>query len=583
MPKKPYKMSIKARILGILIMMLLLSLAGHLGIFYYSTSNVKSINQQAINEIFNFENKANQELKDSVMNKFVIMNIRTYTEYIDRKVRQSRPGGIDLAGRAGKGTGVKEDAEKAISRVIDLQHLLEVEKFRPGYMFIIDGRGRIIATEGSPEGSIYNRYFSHGMQLLDSRDRTIAAAVQSILDAHHEFGVARMTVDGNIYFLPFSRIESINCTLVEIVPESYLNSQVTVISDKIGRYTATIRNNFISLYNRINFITLAVFFTIIVIAYWIGLSLSKTFTTPLLKLKEATRHIGRGNLVEKISLKTGDEIEELADRFNMMTDDLQAYIQRLSESIAREKTIEEEIKLAAHIQTSSLPESSPSFAPGAAVALSAFIKPTKIVSGDFYDYFFTDENRLFFAIGDVSGKSISAALFMMTTKILMKRFALMNLSPEEVLKNVNDTLALDNPTCMYSTVFCGVLDTGTGAITYCNGGHTSPLVFDGASFRYLEIDENMLVGLTPKAEFRSETITLNRKDMLFLYSDGVTESKNAAGELYSEQRLLDVLNRCDKDDTCAAIGAIKEDVLAFSKDAEQYDDITMLCIKSGDS
>lgn len=579
MPRKPYKMSIKARILGILVMVLLLSLAGHLGIFYYSTSNVKSINQQAINEIFNYENNANQELKDSVMNKFVLMNIRTYTDYIDRKVRQSRPGGIDLAGRAGKGTDVKEDAEKASSRVIDLKNVLEVEKFRPGYMFIIDAGGKIIATEESTEGSIYSRYFSNRMQLQSSQDRNVVRAVQSILGAHDESEVVRMTVDGNAYFLPFSRIESMNCTLVEIVPESYLDDQVTVISEKIGKYTARIRSNFISLYNRINYITLAVFVFIILIAYWIGLSLSKTFTTPLLKLKEATRHIGKGNLVEKISLKTGDEIEELADRFNTMTDDLQVYIQRLSESIAREKTIEEEMKLAAHIQTSSLPDSTPSFAPGAAVALSAFIKPTKIVSGDFYDYFFTDESHLFFAIGDVSGKSISAALFMMTTKILMKRFALMNLGPDEVLKNVNDTLALDNPTCMYSTVFCGVLDTLTGRIIYCNGGHTSPLVFDGASFRYMEIEENMLVGLTPKAEFRSETITLNRKDVLFLYSDGVTESKNAAGELYSEQRLSEMLNRCSMSDACTVIDAIKEDVLTFSKDAEQYDDITMLCIE----
>jgi len=576
MPRKPYKMSIKARIIGILIMVLLLSLAGHLGIFYYSTSNVKSINQQAITEIFNYENNANQELKDSVMNKFVLMNIRTYTEYIDRKVRQERPGG---AGIAGKGTGAKEDTEKSISRVIDLQRVLEVEKFRPGYMFIIDAGGKIIATEGSPEGSIYSRYFSHGMHLPGSQDRNVARTAQSILGVNDEFGIASLTVDGSLYFLPFSKIKSINCTLVEIVPESYLNNQVTVISEKISKYTVRIRSNFISLYNRINYITLAVFLSIILIAYWIGLSLSKTFTTPLLKLKEATSNIGMGNLVEKISLKTGDEIEELADRFNTMTDDLQVHIQRLSESIAREKTIEEEMKLAAHIQTSSLPDSTPSFAPGAAVALSAFIKPTKIVSGDFYDYFFIDESHLFFAIGDVSGKSISASLFMMTTKILMKRFALMNLGPDDVLKNVNDTLALDNPTCMYSTVFCGVLDTLTGRIIYCNGGHTSPLVFDGASFRYMEIEENMLVGLTQKAEFKAETIRLKKKDMLFLYSDGVTESKNAAGELYSEQRLSEMLNRCSMNDACTVIDAIKEDVLTFSKDAEQYDDITMLCIE----
>ncbi|MGV8124223.1 MAG: SpoIIE family protein phosphatase [Candidatus Xenobiia bacterium LiM19] len=573
------KLPIKARILGILIVVLLLCLAGHLGIFYYTTFHVKEITQAAITEIYEFENKANLELKDSIVNRFVIKDIQTYTDYINRKVKIEKFTVLDEtdSDKAYKTSGKNND--KALARVVNLKQVLEFEKYRPGYMFIVNDKGRIIATEGLSDDPAYRHYSLPGNVLVRSENRALVSTAQSILHSDQTSGIIKVTIDDNELFFLFSKITSINCTLVEVIHEEYLNSQVTVIAEKIGAYIKTIRNNFISLYNRINVITLAVFVSIILIAYCIGSSLSKIFTAPLLQLKEATNYIGKGNLFKKIAIHTGDEIEELALNFNLMTDDLQVYIQKLSESISREKAIEEEIKLAAHIQTSSLPESTPSFQPEAGVDLSACIKPTKIVSGDFYDYFFIDDHHLFFAIGDVSGKSISAALFMMTTKILMKRFALMGQSPDEVLKNVNDTLALDNPTCMYSTVFCGVLDTESGHLEYCNGGHTYPLLFNEASFRYLDTEENMLAGLTSKAEFKSETLDLKEHDILFLYSDGVTESKNAAGELYSEQKLLEKLNRADKDTSSSVIREIKEDVLAFSKDAEQYDDITMLCIK----
>ncbi|GEM_PF-1524468 len=573
------KLSIKARILGILIVVLFLCLAGHLGIFYYTTYHVKDITQTAITEIYNFENIANRELKDSIMNKFIILDIQTYTDYIDSKVRKEKLTVNNETDSDKVGKTPEENAEKAIARIINLQKVLEVENYRPGYMFIMNAQGRIIANEGPPDESFYRPYSESGIVLLKSDDRALVKTVQSIIGSDQPSGVFKETIDGRDLFFLFSRIKSINCNLVEVLPGDYLNGQVKVIADKIDAYIKTIRNNFISLYNRINFITLAVFVSIIIIAYGIGSSLAKTFTAPLVQLKEATRYIGKGNLVKKIDISTGDEIEELADNFNLMTEDLQVYIKKLSESISREKAVEEEIKLAAHIQTSSLPESAPSFKPEAGVDLSAYIKPTKIVSGDFYDYFFTDAHHLFFAIGDVSGKNISAALFMMTTKILMKRFALMKLNPDEILKNVNDTLALDNPTCMYSTVFCGILNTETGQLQYCSGGHTYPLIFNGGSFRYLDTEENMLVGLTSKAEFKSETLNLEKKDILFLYSDGVTESKNAAGELYSEQKLLEMLNCSDRRASCSVITEIKEDVLAYSRDAEQYDDITMLCIE----
>ncbi|MFW5820993.1 MAG: SpoIIE family protein phosphatase, partial [Bacteroidota bacterium] len=466
---KALKLSIKARILGILIIVLLLCLLGHLGIFYYTTLNVKKITQNAITEIYNFENEANQELKDSVVNKFILMDVQSYSAHIDKKIKQK----IDSIEQEESEEIFGEVVHETIARIFDMKQLLEVEQHKPGYVYIINKQGKVIATEGSTDNPFIEKHVKEGQQLLDSKSPALAKATGKIITSSMNTGVVKSSFNEEIIFFLFSRIESIDYNVVAIVPGTYLNSQVQIIEGRINDYIKTIRANFISFYNKINYITLFVFVVIIFIAYLIGSSLSKTFTTPLVQLKEATEYIGRGSLVGNIDIRTGDEIEELADNFNLMTTDLKNYIEKLRESISREKAIEEEIRIAADIQKSSLPPVIPDFDSKQEIDLSAFIQPTKIVSGDFYDYFFIDDKHLFFALGDVSGKSISAALFMMTTKLLMKKFALMNLGPDEVLKNVNDTLALDNPTCMYSTVFCGVLNIETGDLSYCNGGHTT--------------------------------------------------------------------------------------------------------------
>lgn len=560
--------SIKAKILQIIILVLILSLIGHLGIFYYNTVHVKKISQTAMAEIFDFENKANRELKDSLAIKFVVDDVLVYSNIINRKVGTKYYNNVKSPGFV-----------KKIKRIINLEQVIESEKNRPGYMFIIDKTGEVIAIEGLAEEVFYKNKFSIKKKLLQSDDKIIVKLIQKILQSPEDYGVFIEKINKSEYLFLFSKIKTINCILIKALPEVYLNRTVELMAERIDAFIDKIKSKFISLYNRINILTLAVFITIIIIAYFIGSSLARSITVPLVKLKEATKYIGRGDLVNKIEINTGDEIEQLADNFNLMTSDLKVYINRLSESISREKAIEEEIKLAAHIQTSSLPEGHPQFKPGTGVDLSAYIQPTKIISGDFYDYFFIDANHLFFAIGDVSGKSISAALFMMTTKILMKKFALSKLPPDEILKNVNDTMALDNPKCMYSTVFCGILDIKTGHLRYCNGGHTYPLMSDGTIFKYLNTEENMLVGLTSKAEFKSQTLDLRENNILFIYTDGVTESKDKDDQIYSEEQLLEKLNKADKMSSESLINWIKDDLQAFSKDTEQYDDITMLCIR----
>jgi len=471
------KLSIKAKILGILAVVLLLSLGGHLGIFYYSSYQIYNIIKNSLTEIYYYENNAHLELKDSILSENVIEDVRVYAHYIDKEVEpedlpfnESKEPDIDAFFQVNKG-----NPGKSAAKIINLLQVIEVEKHRPGYMLIIDNRGRIIAIEGAPSRPFFKEHFQLHTRLLKSKNKAIVRCIEGIIKSSRTSGIIKATFKGKEFHLVFSRINSINCILVKVLPEDYLNEQVQEFNKKFNDYTKTIRTNIMSLYDHMNNLSLVIFMAIIIVAYAIGSFLSKSISNPLVRLKEATGYIGKGNLARHIDIMTGDEIEELADNFNVMTGELKTYIKELSDSISREKAIEQEIKMAANIQKSSLPRPTPQFKAGANIDLQAFLQPSKIVSGDFYDYFFIDEEHFFFALGDVSGKSVSAALFMMTTKLLMKRFALKGLRPGEILQNVNDTLALDNETCMYSTIFCGILNSKTGHLTYCNGGHTAPL------------------------------------------------------------------------------------------------------------
>ncbi len=570
------KLSIKAKILGILALILILSFLGYISIISYINRQVSAITQSATSQIYNFENKANKNLKNNILTKLLIEDVKVYANYINDELSEIQTANKKSIIPSDK---LLQDKKKYTSRILSLLEVIEIEKDRPGFMFIINHQGKIIAVENNADKSPYAYHFKLNTNLLNSNNKLIIKKTEEILNSKTTDGIIKVkTIKAGNFFVLYSRINSINCTLIKVLPLDYLNSQVKQFAEKLYNFIVSINGNIISVYTKTNYIALGIFLLIIVIAFVIGSFLSQTISKPLNRLKEATKYIGKGNLIKKIKINTGDEIEELADNFNLMTRDLKDYINRLSKSISRRQAIEEEIKLAANIQLSSLPPPTPNFQINS-IDLNAYIKPTKIVSGDFYDYFLIDDNNLFFAIGDVSGKSISAALFMMTTKLLMKRFALMKQSPDQILKNVNDTLALDNQTCMYSTIFCGILNKTSGELKYCNGGHTYPAVYNGNKFKYLETMENMLVGLTSKSEFKTETTTLLLGNMLFLYSDGVTECKNISNKMYSEEQLLKQLNIARRDNSQVLIDNIKNNILMFGKKAEQYDDITMLCVK----
>ena len=291
------------------------------------------------------------------------------------------------------------------------------------------------------------------------------------------------------------------------------------------------------------------------------------------QINESLSSITEGKLDTVVDVRSHVEFEELSNDINSTVDTLKRYI---ADAAAR---IDAELAFAKAIQHSALPSVFPPYPNRHEFTIWASMFTAKEVGGDFYDFYFVEEDILAFLVADVSGKGIPAAMFMMQSKTLLKSYAESGMSVEAVFSDANEKLCEGNEAGMFVTAWMGCLNVKTGLLTFANAGHNPPLLkrADG-SFEYLKTRAGFVLAGMEGIRYRKNELQLSPGDKLFLYTDGVTEAINTQQELYGEDRLLEVLNRNKDADPGAICQAVKEDVDAFASDAEQFDDITMLCI-----
>jgi len=305
-----------------------------------------------------------------------------------------------------------------------------------------------------------------------------------------------------------------------------------------------------------------------------------TITEPLRSLAAATQVLASGNFdLELPPIRSNDEVGVLTHNFQVMKESLKEYIKNLTETTAAKERIQSELKVATDIQASLLPRIFPAFPDRPEFDIYASMDPAKEVGGDFYDFFFIDETNLCFLIADVADKGVPAALYMMVAKTLLKSEGQRLGEPDLILASVNTILAADNDNCMFTTVFCAILDTGTGGVRFANAGHNPPLLIESQGIRYLTVKPGFVLGPMADIVYATERITLQPGDTLFLYTDGVTEAKNPKEELFGERQLLQALQRGPQQDLTAMIQAIRAEVTAHANGAPQSDDVTMVAIK----
>ncbi|MGC8493378.1 MAG: SpoIIE family protein phosphatase [Syntrophobacteraceae bacterium] len=312
----------------------------------------------------------------------------------------------------------------------------------------------------------------------------------------------------------------------------------------------------------------------------IVLVIARRISTPLKELSATTVAIARGDLETKLpDIRSGDEIGILARSFEEMQLALKDYINHLTQTTAAKERMESELKIARNIQMSFLPKAFPPFPGKTRVDMSAVLEPAREIGGDLYDYFLIDEDHLFFAVGDVSGKGIPAALFMAVTRTLLKGVAETGMTPSEILRKCNLELCVGNDSMMFVTLFCGVLDLRSGLLSYSNAGHEHPVIVrQGGRPEALPVPEGLFLGVDEDASYETREIELGPGDKLVVYTDGVTEAMNTAGSLYSYENLIAAIRSCGSNAADGIAREIMESVMTFSSGAPQADDITLLAL-----
>lgn len=241
--------------------------------------------------------------------------------------------------------------------------------------------------------------------------------------------------------------------------------------------------------------------------------------------------------------------------------------------------VQRDLSTAARIQQTILPQEHPAFPHRNEFSIYAEMHPAKDIGGDFYDYFLIDDTHLGFVIGDVSGKGITAAIYMAVARTMIKGIASQILDPAECLSKVNSMLIPESDASMFVTVFYGVMETNTGVIRYCNGGHNLPWFVRNGSVTQVEDTAGIILGKIEPFKFETKQIQCHPGDRTVLYTDGVTEAMNEMQELYNDDRLLAYLKKYTPDALSTLIRGVIGDVLKYIGKANQTDDITVLSLE----
>ncbi len=447
-----------------------------------------------------------------------------------------------------------------------------------GYAFLLNENGQMVMTSKQTELTTDEKGNIIGEDYLNSDNAELNALGQDMVASNS--GLMELTIDGESVYVAYYPMSSVNWSIGVVIPVSdviapALDMEHTILSQKDD--TIVTLNNSV----QTTYIILAVIILVtIAFAVYFSFRFSKSLTQPILALEYGVHRIATGDLDYTIKVKTQDELELLGNAVNKMAFDLKEYIRNLSKVTAEKERIGAELNVATQIQSSMLPSIFPAFPERKEFDIFASMLPAKEVGGDFYDFFLVDDDHLAIVMADVSGKGVPAALFMVIAKTLIKNNAQYGKAPKEVFETVNNLLCEGNEAGMFVTGFMGYYEISTGKFTYVNAGHNPPVLCrNGEDCQWLPTKAGFVLAGMEGMRYKQDEIQLNPGDMLYLYTDGVTEAVNRADELFTDPRLLRVFNENKNKDLKGLLRGIKASIDIFADGADQADDITMLALR----
>ena len=428
------------------------------------------------------------------------------------------------------------------------QNMFKDSESFPSYSFIVSHKGTIVAYPYKAELSYKTLY-----EFLEDHDGLEDA--NEILSSNNGYTTVVQNNTGTMYVLFYSSIEHTGWTLVTIMP-------LKVILKPVG--------SIIGIFGILMLIGL-------IIVAVICRSAIRRVTMPITQFADSADEIASGNLsVELPTIKTKDEMLRLHNSFATMQKSLIQQIEETRSANEEKGRIESELNIARDIQMSMLPKTFPPFPDRNDIEIYGKQKPAKEVGGDLYDFYIRDE-KLFFCIGDVSGKGVPASLVMAVTRTLFRTISFKEALPERIMFGINNAMADNNESNMFVTLFLGVLDLPTGRLRYSNAGHNAPMLI-GQTIGLLPCAANVPLGVQTDWKFSQQETTIDLNTCIFLYTDGLTEAENAANEQFMEERMIEVAKGMSHEPQ-QMIEQMFNAVHQFVGNAEQSDDLTMLAIQ----
>ena len=445
--------------------------------------------------------------------------------------------------------------------------------------FIVNGNGHVVFSP-MKSGLLQVKANADAVDLRNSENQELAQFIRNALNQNTD--IQAVNIDGTDYYVTGSPIEAVGWVIVSAVSKE-VTDQPTALMEE--RYDSILGDALASFNNGISgALRMIIVLLVIVVILGTGAAviLSKRVVTPLETMTKRVVSLGGDNLQFKMepALKTGDEIEVLAESFANLSAKTLQYVDQVKKVTAEKERIGAELSMATAIQASQLPRLFPAFPYRSEFDVYASMTPAKEVGGDFYDFFMVDDDHIGVVMADVSGKGVPAALFMMVSRVLIKSHLQNGEKVSDALTNVNNQLCEGNDAEFFVTVWAAVIEISTGKGTAANAGHEHPALrrADG-SYELIAYRHSPAVATMEGIRFREHEFELHPGDSFFVYTDGVTEATNANKELFGNDRLLSALNKNPDADPKEVLKNVMDGINDFVAGAEQFDDITMLSFK----
>lgn len=435
-----------------------------------------------------------------------------------------------------------------------LSHTISAVKPFPNSYSIMIGRGGTYFVHPDSTKITRQTIFTQTLEHPDTALTALGHAMQ-----RGEEGLKQMNIDGKDCYVFYKPLGQTGCSMAVVCPESDIFHGFDRLRNSVRAIV------FVGLF-------LMLFFFIRVIT---------SELQPLRRLAEEAETIASGQFDTQLpELQRIDEIGQLSQSFGNMQQSLVKYIEELKDTTIQKASIERDLSIASDIQMGMLPVKFPTKEDRDDVQLYASLTPAKAVGGDLFDFYFRDE-KLFFCIGDVSGKGVPASLFMAVTRSIFRTVSVHESMPDRIVTIMNRTIADMNKTNMFVTLFVGVLDLPTGRLHYCNAGHDAPLLV-GAGVGELRCDANIPVGFMPQWKYTLQEAHIFTGTTIFLFTDGLTEAEDINHAQFQMERVHEVAGQAlaqQMQEPKELIGSMAEAVHQFVGDAEQSDDLTMMAIQ----